>query len=370
MKPKFEPIDYEEEINFSLQTPEHLQKPQKQKEEGNPKDQEDDQKQKKNANPTIAQDETIARCDKQDAITSTTAPLSPNSPPEPCESKEHRVTAMVHRSSNKTVNSPTDQTTQKVQSEDLKKEKNPQVTGAIKSQIHSSTPLRAERRNSLMAMVKHSTSNAPVGSVLEPPTATSDKKAVLTSPETASSSHASSSSGAVSFKIPVSPKTQIPLLPPPPASNKIRVGNAQILRPTPASPHQRISPARNKSKSLPRGLPSDGSVFAGFSDPICAKEVVSGSTGRSQCLNPFAFDGAEQDESETSDETNTEEEEDDDAKVPESKRAPINAKTKQQDKIEEDAAKGETSIRERKLIMILSSLLKKHIFSDISFFIQ
>ena len=78
-----------------------------------------------------------------------------------------------------------------------------------------------------------------------------------------------------------------PFLPAPPASRKTRVPHQAILQPTPASPpppkqlpsvtsltnkpssHQTLqviedATSGTKSKSLPRGLPSDGSAFASF----------------------------------------------------------------------------------------------------------
>ena len=80
-------------------------------------------------------------------------------------------------------------------------------------------------------------------------------------------------------------KAGIPLLPPPPASNKTRVPHQAILKPTPASPPlpqqnaAKNKPVNNvtlqvidsssttKSKSLPRGLPSDESAFNQFQQP-------------------------------------------------------------------------------------------------------
>merc|ERR1719394_504257 len=56
-------------------------------------------------------------------------------------------------------------------------------------------------------------------------------------------------------------QSKIPLLPPPPPSNKPKVGNRQVTSSRP--PGTGLVPPENKlkSKSLPRGLPSDGSVF-------------------------------------------------------------------------------------------------------------
>ena len=86
-------------------------------------------------------------------------------------------------------------------------------------------------------------------------------------------------------------KGDFPLLPPPPASNKPRVPHQAILQPTPASPppkptnqiinnkpsHQTtlqvIEDSGIKSKSLPRGLPSDGSAFASFQQPQTVDEA-------------------------------------------------------------------------------------------------
>ena len=77
------------------------------------------------------------------------------------------------------------------------------------------------------------------------------------------------------------------MLPPPPASNKTRVPHQAILQPTPVSPPQKpnqikppntstlqiIEDSNTKSKSLPRGLPSDGSAFASFQQPQTVDEA-------------------------------------------------------------------------------------------------
>merc|ERR1719300_2215570 len=59
----------------------------------------------------------------------------------------------------------------------------------------------------------------------------------------------------------VHPLSKIPLLPPPPPSNKPKVGHRAPARPP--APSSSLLPPENKlkSKSLPRGLPSDGTVF-------------------------------------------------------------------------------------------------------------
>ena len=78
------------------------------------------------------------------------------------------------------------------------------------------------------------------------------------------------------------------MLPPPPASNKTRVPHQAILQPTPVCPPQKpnqinkppntstlqiIEDSSTKSKSLPRGLPSDGSAFASFQQPQTVDEA-------------------------------------------------------------------------------------------------
>ena len=83
-------------------------------------------------------------------------------------------------------------------------------------------------------------------------------------------------------------KGDFPLLPPPPASNKTRVPHQAILQPTPVCPPQKpnqinkppntstlqiIEDSSTKSKSLPRGLPSDGSAFASFQQPQTVDEA-------------------------------------------------------------------------------------------------
>jgi len=108
---------------------------------------------------------------------------------------------------------------------------------------------------------------------------------------------------------PTSKKAGIPLLPPPPASNKTRVPHSSILKPTPASPpppstcstqasppttkttFKVTKPANNltlqlkdsseataKSKSLPRGLPSDESAFNQFQGPPASLQTASETT--------------------------------------------------------------------------------------------
>ena len=73
----------------------------------------------------------------------------------------------------------------------------------------------------------------------------------------------------------VHPLSKIPLLPPPPPSNKPKVGHRAPARPP--APSSSLLPPENKlkSKSLPRGLPSDGTVFDSEKkiDTIDASEV-------------------------------------------------------------------------------------------------
>jgi len=81
------------------------------------------------------------------------------------------------------------------------------------------------------------------------------------------------------FKVPAPPKhsnkSAFPLLPPPPPSNKISTRNIlkPVILPSGRTKHGNLAPPvraghdnRLKSKSLPRGLPSDGSVFEQWSD--------------------------------------------------------------------------------------------------------
>ena len=56
-------------------------------------------------------------------------------------------------------------------------------------------------------------------------------------------------------------QSKIPLLPPPPPSNKPKAGNRQVTSSRPPGPGLLPPENKLKSKSLPRGLPSDGTVF-------------------------------------------------------------------------------------------------------------
>lgn len=350
VKPRFEPIEYEEELNFSLQTPEHVLKQQQQeidtgKELPQPI---------KDANSQSIPDGSKQEYDSQAATTSSDT-KSPDSPPEAEESEEHRVTVMVHRSSEKVVNVSTtggamDQV-QIVPSKDSDLTKNSQGPGTVDSKIRSlstsaSPPCSsAPRKNSLVTVIKLGSSDQP-DSVQLPATAAPTKD-VPSEP-----SVLPNASSSVTFKIPSS-TNNIPLLPPPPASNKIRVGNTQILRPTPASPIQKISAAANKSKSLPRGLPSDGSAFDEFSGSGSAMDLGFGSAVGPQSLNPFSFGAIEQDQSMGSDEMTTEEEEETAEELELEDATDEETKSNRQKKGKEEAEKGKFI----PIILVQSSLM-------------
>jgi len=154
---KFKPIEYEEELNFALQTPSHLKEP-----ESEPVSEE------------------------------------PSPEEEPEGGAEHKVTVMVHQEKESELGV------------DVTDDADP-----VK------TVIKVEGKEDEASM--------------EPKKLSSESK-------------------------------HFPLLPPPPASHKMRQGTASVLRPTPASPRPvKAKPEPSaKSKSLPRGLPSDGSAFDTF----------------------------------------------------------------------------------------------------------
>ena len=174
---KFEPIEYEEELNFSLQTPKHLDKGQ-----GQGQDDDDDNK------------------DVTDLATTTTTTSTANE-------KEN-------------LSSQMQQQQQQQQQQRPQKEEPEKPVQTLKSQHQQQQQPKEESEE------HQNTSNQ----------------------------------NKVTFKEDQpQAKPFFPLLPPPPPPTKIRSGNTHILRPTPASPLPKKKPVpdANKSKSLPRGLPSD-----------------------------------------------------------------------------------------------------------------
>ena len=209
-KPKYEPIEYDEVLNFSLQTPADVEKSPI---EEVPKEE-----------PSPVREEVES--------------------PENTEDTEHQVTVMVHQSAGE-------------------KSKQEETDGKeVKVEAKATTPTSPAKE----------------------------------------SVRKSSKEDLNSF----------PILPPPPQPTKIRAGHAHILRPTPASPNRQLSnptapPASlsiakgqdvvgdiAKSRSLPRGLPSDARVFDGFAPSESREDVVHeagdelGEEPRS--LNPFPIE--------------------------------------------------------------------------------
>ncbi len=277
-KSKFEPIEYEEEINFSLQTPKKPEEPQKRQAQ-----QQQQRHQEKEQQHLQQQQQQQLRPEKE----------SP--PEETAEDTEHKVTVMVHQSD-------------------------------VESKKGAAPPPSASSSSDATDSKGHVTVIKLQESKEEVVTAREESPQNSKAPPAAS---ASKDEGA-----PPAKKEKFPLLPPPPASHKMRQGNAVLLRPTPASPmhvklqqqqqsakqqqpqqqqqqhfHSSLSVDRGvdlaKSKSLPRGLPSDGSAFDMFAAEAAtpATAAVSASAAAPavtapapvagpQSLNPFPSDEA------------------------------------------------------------------------------
>lgn len=262
-RPRFQPIDYDEELNFSLQTPAHLEAT---KEES---DQVDEPKQ--TSEPPCFVEPTPPKPPIQEPeLSQPVANLTPETP-ETHEDIEHKVTVMVHRSSEST-------TTEKV----IEKTSQPAISESVEEPKKT-----AERKSSLVTVIKLGQDSEISASTKK---ATPSPPGSDVPPEEPPTTHSS-----VTFKIPAKMEgPSFPILPPPPASNKMRVGYTQVLRPTPALPVQKkpMMPSMSvdrgvemaKSKSLPRGLPSDASMFEEFSDD------GGGSNGGPQSLNPFPME--------------------------------------------------------------------------------
>ena len=229
-KPKFEPIDYEEELDFSLQTPTDKSAP----------NQESSSETKSNK---VAKEKT-----EEDSKAIETTPENKG------EDAEHKVSVMVHRSQEKRI--------EEASNADPASQPHPKQIPIPEAVAPPSDKVDApskspERKNSLVTVIK-------LGPESQPPQVPTERKRSTEEPKREDQTQQQ-----VTFKIPSSSSSKFPLLPPPPpsTSNKMRAGYTQILRPTPASPPVAVRNAAvaksDKSKSLPRGLPSD---FGDFED--------------------------------------------------------------------------------------------------------
>ena len=252
-KPKFEPIDYEEELDFSLQTPTDKSAP----------NQESSSETKSNK---VAKEKT-----EEDSKEIDTTPENKG------EDAEHKVSVMVHRSQEKRI--------EEASNADPASQPHPKQIPIPEAVAPPSDKVDApskspERKNSLVTVIK-------LGPESQPPQVPTERKRSTEEPKREDQTQQQ-----VTFKIPASSSSKFPLLPPPPpsTSNKMRAGYTQILRPTPASPPMPVRNASaaaksDKSKSLPRGLPSD---FGDFED----EDTGEGAGGRAASLNPFQVDDA------------------------------------------------------------------------------
>ena len=254
-KPKFEPIDYEEELDFSLQTPTDKSAP----------NQESPPAETKPNN--IAKEKTVEDSKEIDST-----------PENKGEDAEHKVSVMVHRSQEKKIEEASNADPASQPAPKQKPIPEAVVPPSDKVDASSKSP---ERKNSLVTVIK-------LGPESQPPQVPTERKRSIEEPKRDEQTQQQ-----VTFKIPASSSSKFPLLPPPPpsTSNKMRAGYTQILRPTPASPPVPVRNAAavaksDKSKSLPRGLPSD---FGDFEDEDAGE---GGSGGRAASLNPFQVDDA------------------------------------------------------------------------------
>ena len=265
-KPKFEPIDYEEELDFSLQSPTEKSPP--------------------NREPSAEANSTKIVKEKEE---DDSEPATP--PDNKGEDAEHKVSVIVHRSQEKVEEA------QNVDPAAPKPQKPlPEVAAAASDKVDSASSKSPERKNSLVTVIKLGPESQPQQKQTEQKKSNEEANSAKKEDQTQQQQQQQQ----VTFKIPASStsssssssNSKCPLLPPPPrsTSTKMRAGYTQILRPTPASPP---APLRNaavaksdKSKSLPRGLPSD---FGDFED---GDEDAVGANGRAASLNPFQVDDA------------------------------------------------------------------------------
>jgi hypothetical protein len=283
MKPKFEPIEYEEELNFSLQTPtataeEPLPSP-KEKSGGSEAAQETVQESaaKIEFPPRKHSDSGSDRVATASAATATAPAISP----EDDGDVEHKVTVMVHRSQEtkrRSVVAAAEDESEKAAPPPVSEPEQDPPSTEDKTDSAVSPPPQApsSRKNSHVTVIK-------LGSEPQENESQNTKEDHQQQPQ-------------VTFRIPAAAASKsgsggaFPLLPPPPpsTSTKMRAGYTQILRPTPASPpapKSSLSSSSDKSKSLPRGLPSDFSEFEQDAE-------MSGA----QSLNPFQLEGKKEEE--------------------------------------------------------------------------
>ena len=267
-KPKFEPIDYEEELDFSLQTP---------------------------TEKTAPNRESLAEAHLT-KIVKEKVKDDPEAAAESTENKgedaEHKVSVMVHRSQQETkVKAQSADQAAPPQPKPL-----PEVSAPPPDRVDASSK-SPERKNSLVTVIKLGPAESQQQ---QKPTEQrkSNEEAISVKKEDQAQQQQQQQQQQVTFKIPAassssSSNSKFPLLPPPPpsTSTKMRAGYTQILRPTPASPPVPVRNAAvaksDKSMSLPRGLPSD---FGDFDDGD--EDAGSGASGRAASLNPFQVDDA------------------------------------------------------------------------------
>ncbi len=321
-KPRFEPIEYEEELNFSLQTPKKQEavvaKEDKKEEAPAKKEQspeKDVQKQQQQESQRSHQEKEREHHLQQQQQ----QPLRPEkeSPPEEKDT-EHKVTVMVHQSD--VVDGARKKAPTAAPAAAPAPKDTPAAAAATDAKGHVTViKLQQQEQPDSKQITKQEAAATPPSKEGSPKESKSNSNAAAA---------AAAPSASVSFKeeAPLaasaakkdSSSSSFPLLPPPPASHKMRQGNAVLLRPTPASPmhakpqqqqqqqqqhfHSSLSVDRGvdlaKSKSLPRGLPSDGSAFDMFAaeeengagasmPPQQQQQPATKVAAGPQSLNPF-----------------------------------------------------------------------------------
>ena len=249
-KPQFEPIDYEEELNFSLQTPESKAT----------------SSSAAAAEPNVKKEETPAANLQQhpEDVKGTKPSEAADTNTEEGTAERHKVTVMVHRSQ------------QQPQQEEKRAEDTVESTAATSAPPpatdktdSSSSPKSGSRKNSHATVIQL----GPEEQHQQQRKSESQEKPQQV---TFKAAPGKAGGGGGAF----------PLLPPPPpsTSTKMRAGYTQILRPTPASPPKAAAAAaaKDKSMSLPRGLPSDFGEFEGTEEDT---------NNSASSLNPFQLEG-------------------------------------------------------------------------------
>lgn len=194
-RPKFEPIDYEEELNFSLQT------------------------------PTVEKAEDAA-ANKADQVLATrpaevehhNLEVAEKDSPENTEETEHKVTVMIHR-----------------------------TDAEIKDEVQRPEKTSGDHVDAALPSAPETIADTKQPSESQgqkKPMASSHVTVIKLGPgkDDVSTKQSMTDEARKEAKPPMqkaSSKGNFPLLPPPPQSTKIRSGHSHILRPTPASPVQR-----------------------------------------------------------------------------------------------------------------------------------